>query len=183
MRAVCAVVLVVAMPTMAATAQPKSPPTIEQAVIQANFLFCMPLVGKAATNTDEAAKWAGYQPTSLPNFSALKIRSAPAWLVPSASGRVVVARGAVDERVPLSCEIVVSGAAGSQLSKKFPETLVCKGCPFLRNEQASQQGNGLRMEKYDWKMPEKNALLSVLTYTLPPNPSGVDFLVHVHKVP
>jgi hypothetical protein len=182
MRIILIAALVAVMPTMAATEQVRTPPPIEQAVEKAHMLFCMPLVGKEATNTSEVAQWAGYHPTSLPNLGALKTRSAPAWLVPSASGRVIVTRGAVDERAPLSCEIVVSGASSSQLAKKFSEMLVCKGCPFVRNEHASQEGNGVHMEKYDWKMPEKRALLSVMTYTLPPNPSGVSLIIHTHMV-
>jgi hypothetical protein len=182
MRTIVLVAFVVVVPAMAAAQQATTPPTIEKAIENAHMLFCMPLVGKEATNTSEVARWSGYQATSLPNFTGLKVRSAPAWLVPSASGRVVVSRGAVDERVPLSCEISVSDASGSKLGKKFSEMLVCNGCPFVRNEKASQEGNGIRMEKYDWKMSEKKALLSVVTFSLPPNPSGITFLVHTHMV-
>jgi hypothetical protein len=151
-------------------------------VEKAFMAFCLPLVGKEATNTDEVAGWSKYQKTTLPAFPALKVRSAPAWQVPTASGRVVVSRGGLDERLPSSCEITVSGAPSAPLRKKISEATTCKGCPFVRNAQASKDEAGISLDKYDWRMPEKKALLSVMTYALPERADGVTFFVHVHMV-
>jgi hypothetical protein len=170
-----------AVPMVAAAQPAATPPAIEQAVGKAYMAFCLPLVAKEATNTEEVARSSGYQPTPLPNFSGLKVRSASAWLTPSLSGRVVVSRGSADERAPQSCEITVSGSPGAPLGRKLSEMLVCSGCPFVRNAQASQERNGLRMEKYDWKMAEKKALLSVMAITLPDS-APANFFVHVHMV-
>jgi hypothetical protein len=177
-----AVILLVAAPAFA-LAQSPAAPSVEKAVEQAYMLFCMPLVAKGATNTDEVAGWSNYKKTTLPNFAGLRVRSAPAWLVPSASGRVVVSRGSIDERVPLSCEIIVSGSPSEPLQKKIAEATMCKGCPFVHNRQVSREQNGIRFDKYDWRMPEKNALVSVMTYALPASSQEASFLVHIHKVP
>ena len=170
------------IPAMALAQSPQSLPTVEKAIESAYMLFCMPLVAKDATNTAEVAKWSKYEPTALPDLAMLKVRTAPAWLVPSAQGRVVVARGSADPRLPTSCEIVVSGTPGAPLRKKLSELTLCEKCPFVRNTALPQEKNGAFFDKFDWRMPDKNALLSVIAVTPAEGARGVTFFAHVHMV-
>jgi hypothetical protein len=84
--------------------------------------------------------------------------------------------------VPSSCEITVSGSPSAPLRKKISDVTVCDKCPFVRNTQLSREERGLHFDKYDWRMPERKALLSVMTVTLPDDSRGASFFVHVHMV-
>jgi hypothetical protein len=179
-------VIAVAMAfALTGAAQAADPPPAAQAVIQTYIVYCLPMAIKGASRAEaeESAKHLGYTQAELSSFPALAVRTAPAWRVPSASGVVTVALGGVNEKLPSSCEITVSGHDSEPLRAALDQAVICEGCPFTRNPMMSSNTPAAKIEKYDWKIEGTRMLVSVLSVALPDESKGASFFVHVHRLP
>ena len=173
-------ILAVAAPARAAAADAPAKPAAK-AVQEAYMTFCIPAVLAPPAEAQKLAERAGYTKTDLPAFAPLKERTSPAWLVPSATGRVVVSRGGSGVAGAETCEITVRDTDSAPLRQAMEEATVCKGCPFVRNAAFPAQSAGMGIDKYDWQVNPK-LMVSVLAVSLPDSSRGASFFVQTHAL-